>query len=60
MRLQKLDTSTSGDFGLALRQARALATRYSAEQLITALEEECTAKLHGIKLVAGFISGYQS
>ena len=54
MRLSKINTLTPGDFATVVRQARALGTRYNAEQLLSALEAECRAKTSGTKLVQGF------
>ena len=56
MRLSKLSTLTPGDFATVVRQARALGTRYDAEQLLSALEAECRAKANEGKQVTGFHS----
>lgn len=56
MRLSQLRTLTPGDFATAVRQARALGTRYDAAQLLAALEAECRAKMSGGKQVTGFHS----
>ena len=56
LRLSKLSTLTPGDFATVVRQARALGTRYDAEQLLGALEAECLAKMSGGKQVTGFHS----
>jgi hypothetical protein len=56
VRLSQLSTLTPGDFATVVRQARALGTRYDAEQLLDALEGECQAKVRGGKQVRGFHS----
>ena len=47
VRLSQLNTLTPGDFATIVRQARAMGTRYDAEELIGALEAECQAKQAG-------------
>ena len=47
MRLSQLSTLMPGDFATVVRQARALGTRYDAEQLFGVLEAECRAKTSG-------------
>jgi len=53
MRLSQLNTLTSGDFAMVVRQARGLGEPYDSERLMVALEEECRAKQRGMKPVAG-------
>lgn len=53
-RLSTFRTLTPGDFVTIVRQARALGTRYDAEQLLCALEAECRGKERGVKRVRGF------
>lgn len=53
-RLSQLRTLTPGDFATVVRQARAMGTRYGAERMMAALEEECRAKQRGGKQVQGF------
>jgi hypothetical protein len=53
MRLSQLNTLTSGDFAMVVRQARGLGEPYDSERLMVALEEECRAKQPGMKPVAG-------
>lgn len=55
MRLSQLRTLTPGDFATAVRQARMLGKPFDSERLLVALEEECRAKQHGMKPVAGFV-----
>ena len=47
VRLSQLSTLMPCDFATVVRQARALGTRYDAEQLLGALEAECRAKARG-------------
>lgn len=47
VRLSQLSTLTPSDFATVVRQARALGTRYDAEQLLGALKAECRAKASG-------------
>ena len=54
-RLLQLSTLTPGEFATVARQACTLGTRYDSERLMAALEEECRAKMSGIKQVEGFV-----
>lgn len=53
-RLHQLSTLTPGDFATVTRQAHVLGKPFDGEQLLTALEAECTAKERGRKQVQGF------
>ncbi len=53
-RLARLTTLTPGDFVTVLRQARLLGRRYSAEELLAALEAECRVKDGNTTRVTGF------
>ncbi len=53
-RLSKLRMLTPGDFSTIVRQSHALGIRYDPARLLSALEAELEAKMHGGSSVRGF------